>query len=396
MWLNNYKTIAMNNIKRIYLDNAATTAVDEEVLQAMMPYLTSQYGNPSSIHHLGREARIAIEESRKKIATLLGVKPKNIIFTSCGTESNNTAILSALRDLECDHIITSKIEHHAVLHTVEHYAAEFGVDISYVQLDEDGCVDQNDLRRLLDKYWAAKKKCLVTLMHANNETGQFTRIRWISNLCKKYNAIFHSDCVQTIGHYPLNLQVEAVHMASASAHKFYGPKGVGFLYVHDDIKIGSLLYGGGQERNLRAGTENVAYIAGMAKALELAYKEYSKEQEHIAGLKSYLATFLKTYFPGCIINSGRFSLYSVLSVSFPKTEKNDFLLMELDQKGICVSGGSACSGGGSHVMKELGKAEDYVTIRFSFSKHNSKAEVDKVLEALQGILEVNTPAIHNS
>jgi cysteine desulfurase len=386
----------MNNNKRIYLDNAATTQLDEEVLQAMMPYLTSHYGNPSSIHHLGRETRIAVEEARKKIATLLGVKPRNIIFTSCGTESNNTAIRTALHDLGCDHIITSKIEHHAVLHTIEHYATELGIEISYVALDEDGRIDQNDLRKLLDKTCAEKKKCLVSLMHANNETGQFTEIRWISNLCKKYGAIFHSDCVQTIGHYPLNLQAEGVHMASASAHKFYGPKGVGFLYVHDDINISPLLYGGGQERNLRAGTENVAYIIGMAKALELAYKNYSTEQEHISGLKSYLATFLKTYFPGCIINSGRFSLYSVLSVSFPKTEKNDFLLMELDQKFVCASGGSACSGGGSHVMKELGKAENYVTIRFSFSKHNTKEEVDKVVEALQEIMQVNTPATHNS
>jgi cysteine desulfurase len=238
----------MANNHPIYLDNAATTQLDEDVLNEMMPFLTSHYGNPSSVHALGRTARMAIEEARKKIASLLSVKPNSIIFTSGGTESNNTAIHTALRDFGCNHIITSKVEHHAVLHTVEYYANEYGLEVDYINLFEDGSIDQNDLRRVLDKRSAEKKKCLVTLMHANNETGQFTEIRWIGSLCKKYGAIFHSDCVQTIGHYPINLASEGVHMASASAHKFHGPKGVGFLYVHEDLHPSPLIYGGGQER----------------------------------------------------------------------------------------------------------------------------------------------------
>jgi len=377
----------MNKVnEHIYLDNAATTRLDEDVLQAMMPYLTSHYGNPSSIHHLGRETRIAVEEARKKIASLLSVKPNSLLFTSGGTESNNMAIRTALKDFGCDHIITSKIEHHAVLHTVEYYEAELGIGVSYVKLYEDGSIDQNSFRRLLEMKSAQGKKCLVSLMHANNETGQFTEIRWISSLCKKYGAIFHSDCVQTIGHYPLNLSSEGMHMASASAHKFHGPKGVGFLYVHEDLHPSPLIYGGGQERGYRAGTENVAGIVGMAEALHLSYKNYAADQQHIAGLKQYMATFLKTHFPDCSINTGRFSLYSLLSVAFPKNEATEMLLMELDQKGICASGGSACSGGGSHVMKELGRTDQYVTIRFSLSKYNTKEEVDQTIETLQQIL----------
>jgi cysteine desulfurase len=371
----------------IYLDNAATTPLDEEVVKAMMPYLTSHYGNPSSVHSLGRTARMAVEHARKKIASLLGVKANNIIFTSGGTESNNTAIHAALRDLGCNHIITTKIEHHAVLHTVEHYAAEFGIGASYVKLYEDGSLDQNDFRRLLEMRTAQGKKCLVSLMHANNETGRLTEIRWISSLCKKHGAIFHSDCVQTIGHYPLNLYSEGVHMASASAHKFHGPKGVGLLYVHDDLHPSPLLYGGGQERGYRAGTENVAGIVGMVEALHLSYKNHAADQQYISGLKQYLETLLKEGFPGCILSTGHSSLYSLLSVAFPKNERTESLLMELDLKGICASGGSACSGGGSHVMKELGRTDHYTTLRFSLSRYNTKEEIDRVMEVLLEIVE---------
>lgn len=382
------------NNERIYLDNAATTKIDEDVLKAMMPYLTSHFGNPSSVHHLGRETRIAIEDARKKIAALLNVKPKCIIFTSCGTESNNMAIRTALHDLGCNHIITSKIEHHAVLHTVEYYAKEYGIDISYINLTEDGAIDQNELRRLLEAKTSEGKKCFVTLMHANNETGQFTEIRRISNLCKRYEAVYHSDCVQTIGHLPMNLSADGVHMASASAHKFHGPKGIGFLYVHEDIHPSPLIWGGGQERGYRAGTENVASIVGMAEALDLSNQNFSNSQQHILGLKHYLSTFIKKYFPDAIINTGRFSLYSTLSISFPKNEKTEMLLLQLDIKGICVSGGSACSGGkGSHVMEALGKTKHYETIRFSFCRHNTREEMDKVVEALIEILQPETNTI---
>lgn len=375
-------------MNRIYLDNAATTQLDEEVLAKMMPYLSTYYGNPSSIHSCGRETRFAVEESRKRIAALLSVKPNSIIFTSGGTESNNTAIRTAVLDLGCDHIITSNIEHHAVLHTVHHYADEFGVAISFVNVYEDGTIDQNDLRRILDAKTKEGKKCFVTLMHANNETGQFTEIRWIANLCKKYGAIYHSDCVQTIGHLPMNLSLDGVHMASASAHKFHGPKGVGILYVHESLDISPLIYGGGQERGRRAGTENVASIVGMAEALNLTYQRYSIDQQYISGLKQYLSTFIRKHFPAAIINSGRFSLYSTLSVSFPKTEKTETLFLELDIKGICISGGSACSGGSaSHVMEALGRNEKYLTLRFSFSRHNTREEMDRVIEALIEILQ---------
>lgn len=384
-----------NKIQRIYLDNAATTQIDEDVLNAMMPYLASQYGNPSSHHFIGREARIAVEEARKKIASLMSVKPNCIIFTSGGTESNNTAIRTALRDFSCNYMITSAIEHHAVLNTIHHYSDETKIGVSFVKLFEDGSIDQNDLRRLLDTKTKEGKKCFVSLMHANNEIGQFTEIRWISSLCKKYGAIYHSDCVQTIGHVPMNLSLGGVHMASASAHKFHGPKGVGFLYVHEDLHPSPLLYGGAQERGYRAGTENVAAIVGMAEALNLTYKNYSKDQQHIAGLKQYLATFLKSSFRDCIINTGRFSLYSVLSVSFPKNEKTELLLMQLDQKGVCVSGGSACGGGDSHVMKALGKTDNYITIRFSFSKYNTREEMDRTMEALQQAFEIAEAASSN-
>lgn len=373
--------------KRIYLDNAATTKLDDAVLNVMLPFLWDTYGNPSSSHFIGREARIAVEEARKKIASLVSVKPNTIIFTSGATESNNMAIRSALRDFGCNHIITSKIEHHAVLHPVEYYAQEFNAGISYVRLYEDGSINQNELRRLLEMNTEKGQKCLVTLMHANNEIGQFTEIRWVSNLCKRHGAIFHSDCVQTIGHYPVNLRAEGVHMASASAHKFHGSKGVGFLYVREDLNPSPLIIGGKQEREYRAGTENVGSIIGMAQALHLSYKHYQVDQLHISELKQYLATQLKANFPGIIFNSSRHSLYSLLSVSFPKNEKSEMLLLELDQKGICVSGGSACSGGNSHVMEALGRTENYVTVRFSLSKNNSKDDINTVVEALKEILQ---------
>jgi cysteine desulfurase len=376
----------MNN-ESIYLDNAATTPMDEQVLQAMLPYLISGYGNPSSLHSIGRTTRIAVELARKKIAALVGVKPNSIIFTSGGTESNNMAIHTALQDLGCNHIITSKVEHHSVLHTVEQYAKQFKIGVSYVKLDKDGLVNVNDFSRLLEIKTAHGKKCLVSLMHANNETGNFTEIRWVTSLCKKHNVIFHCDSVQTIAHYPLNLQTEGVHMASASAHKFHGPKGIGFLYVNEVLHPSPLIYGGSQEGGFRAGTENVASIIGMAEALQLSYKHFSEHRDLISGLKTCLASKLCDAFPSMVINSGRNSLYSVLSVSFPKIEQIENVLIELDQKGVCVSGGSACSGGeSSHVMKELGRAGKYETIRFSFSKYNTKDEMERVTEAIKEIL----------
>jgi cysteine desulfurase len=375
--------------ERIYFDNAATTALDREVLEAMLPYMTEHFGNPSSIYSYGRETRLAIETARKSVAKLLGVRPGSIFFTSGGTESNNTAIAASIRDLGCTHIITSPIEHHAVLHTVEHYSHGNNVTTSFVALTPDGNVDLQNLEHQLADYTASGKKCLVTLMHANNEIGILLPIKKVGELCQKYAAIFHSDCVQTVGHYPINLSELYVHFISAASHKFHGPKGVGILYVGENVNIQPFIFGGGQERNMRAGTENVYGIVGFAKALEIAMREYEATSSQISDLRHYMMEQLKKSIEGVSFNSSASSLYTVLSVSFPRSEKSDYLLMNLDMNKICASGGSACSSGadaGSHVMKALNKSEDHVTVRFSFSKYNSKEEVDRVVEKLKELV----------
>ena len=367
---------------RIYLDNAATTPLDREVLEAMLPYLSTHFGNPSSIYSYGRETRMAIEGARKSIAKLLSARPGEIFFTSCGTESNNTAIAASLRDLGCRHIISSPIEHHAVLHTVEHYGKTEGIRTSFVKLTDRGEVDYNDLERLLQE---SSEKVLVTLMHANNEIGTMLDIEQVGLLCKKYGAIFHSDCVQTVGHFPLDLSRLHIHFISASSHKFHGPKGSGILYVNENIVIKPFIFGGGQERNMRAGTENVYGIVGFAKALELAMQHYERDSTYIRGLKQYMGEQLEEHIPGVSFNCNASSLYTVLSVCFPKNDKSEFLLFNLDINHICASGGSACSSGtdiGSHVMKALNKTGS-VTIRFSFSKYNTKEEIDAVVAKLK-------------
>ena len=371
--------------ERIYFDNAATTALDPEVLQAMLPYMSTHFGNPSSIYSYGRETRMAIEGARKSVAKILGCKPGEIFFTSGGTESNNTAIAASIRDLSCTHIITSPIEHHAVLHTVEHYGANKDVTVSFVKLHPNGQVDYNDLEQQLS---SQTSKTLVTLMHANNEIGVLLDIKRVGELCKQYGAIFHSDCVQTVGHYPLNLSELHVHFISAAGHKFHGPKGTGILYVNSEVSIKPFILGGGQERNMRAGTENVYGIVGFAKALELASAQYEKESTSIRQLKAYMKQELEKNFPEASFNceASEEYLYTVLSVCFPKTERSEMLLYNLDINNICASGGSACSSGasvGSHVMQALQKSDDWVTVRFSFSKYNTKEEVDCVVERLK-------------
>ena len=383
------KSPMTTSVHRIYFDNAATTALDKEVLEAMLPYMTDHFGNPSSIYSYGRETRLAIENARKSVAKILGVKPASVFFTSGGTESNNTAIAASIRDLGCNHIITSPIEHHAVLHTVEHYCHAARVTTSFVALKNDGHIDLADLEKQLAEQTEAGKKCLISLMHANNEIGVLLPIKKVGELSKKYNAIFHSDCVQTVGHYPINLSELHVHFISAASHKFHGPKGVGILYVNEDIHIKPFIFGGGQERNMRAGTENVYGIVGFAKALEIAMRDYEKESAYIKDLKNYMVEHLKQHIEGVGFNCGPDALYTVLSVCFPKTEKAEFLLMNLDINNICASGGSACSSGadvGSHVMKALNKTNDFVTVRFSFSKYNTKEEVDTVVNKLKELL----------
>jgi cysteine desulfurase len=387
--VNTGKSTGTKKDTRVYFDNAATTALDKEVLDAMMPYLTEHFGNPSSIYSYGRETRLAIETARKSVAKLLGTKPGNIFFTSGGTEADNTAVFTSIRDLGCNHIITSPIEHHAVLHSVEYYGEHEHVTSSYVALEADGGIDYENLEKQLAEKQKEDKKVLVTLMHANNEIGVLLDIKRVGELCKTYDAIFHSDCVQTVGHYPLNLSDIHVHFVTGAGHKFHGPKGVGLLYISDEVKIQPFIFGGGQERNMRAGTENVYGIVGFAKALEIAMRDYEEHRTYLEDLREYMRDQLEANFDGVEINSDRDSLYTVLSVCFPKTDKAEFLLMNLDINKICVSGGSACSSGadaGSHVMKALNKTDNRVTIRFSFSKYNTKDEVDLVIEKLKELL----------
>lgn len=375
-------------MERIYLDNAATTALDAAVLDAMMPYLTEKFGNPSSIYSYGRECRLAIENARKSVAKILNAHPAEIFFTSGGTEASNTAICGAINDLGCRHIITSPIEHHATLHAVENAYARGLATISYVKLLPDGHVDLENLEELLSK---SEDKSLVTLMHANNEIGNMLDIHAIGELCKMYGAIFHSDTVQTVGHFPFDLRNTPVHFITGAGHKFHGPKGVGLLYINENVRIKPFIHGGSQERNMRAGTENLYGIVGFAKALELATENYEKESAYIRGLKVYMMEQLKKHIKGIHFNGdvlGR-SLYTVLNVSFPKTEKSEMLLFNLDINGICVSGGSACTSGadqGSHVIRAINNNPNQIAVRFSFSKYNTKEEIDTVVAKLQEVL----------
>lgn len=374
-------------MNRIYFDNAATTPLDKEVLDAMLPYMTTYFGNPSSIYSYGRESRLAIENARKTVAKLLGARPGEIFFTSGATESNNTAILSAIRDLGCKHIISSPIEHHAVLHTVEHYGDK-GITRSFVKLLPGGHVDLNDLEEQLA---AQKERCVVSLMHANNEIGTLLPIKAVGNICSKYNAIFHSDCVQTVGHYTIDLDKIHIHFISAASHKFHGPKGVGMLYVKSDVKIQPFIFGGAQERNMRAGTENLYGIVGFAKALELAMANHEKDSAYVQKLKTYMIEQLRHHIKGVQFNGDQEGkcLYTILSAAFPRTEKSEMILFNLDINNICVSGGSACTSGanvGSHVIAAVNNNPDLVTVRFSFCKHNTKEEVDAVVSKLQELI----------
>lgn len=375
-------------VSRIYFDNAATTALDPQVLEAMMPYLTEKFGNPSSIYSYGRESRMAIEAARKSVAKILNAHPAEIFFTSGGTESSNTAISCAVRDLGCRHIITSPIEHHAVTHSVEHIDNLDVAKVSYVKLLPNGHVDIDDLEKLLA---ASEEKTLVTLMHANNEIGNILDIHAVGELCKLYGAIFHSDTVQTVGHFPFDLRNTAVHFITGAAHKFHGPKGVGILYINENVRIKPFVHGGAQERNMRAGTENLYGIVGFAKALELATAGHEEDSAYIGTLKYYMMDELKKNIPGVSFNGdvlGR-SLYTVLSASFPKTEKSEMILFNLDINNICASGGSACTSGadqGSHVIRAINNNPNQVTVRFSFSKHNTKEEVDTVVAKLKDLV----------
>jgi cysteine desulfurase len=375
-------------MKRIYFDNAATTSLDPLVLDAMMPYLTEKFGNPSSIYSYGRETKMAIEQSRKSVAKILNAHPAEIFFTSGGTESSNTAINAAVRDLGCTHIITSAIEHHATLHSVENLDSQNLAKVSYVKVLPNGHIDLEDLEKLLA---STEDKTLVTLLHANNEIGNILDICAVGNLCKLYNAIFHCDTVQTVGHFPFDLRNTPVHFITGAAHKFHGPKGVGILYINENVRIKPYILGGGQERNMRAGTENLYGIVGFAKALEKATEAFEEDSAYIGSLKMYMYDALKKHIPSVDFNGDVFgkSLYTLLSVSFPKSEKSEMLLFNLDIHNICASGGSACTSGadqGSHVIRAININPNQITVRFSFCKHNTTEEIDAVVALLQEII----------
>ena len=373
---------------RIYFDNAATTVLAEDVLDAMLPYMKEKFGNPSSIYSYGRESRLAVENARKSVAKILNAHPAEIFFTSGGTESSNTAIAAAVRDLECTRIISSPIEHHAVLHTVEYLHKRNEAELLFVKLLPDGHIDLDELEHLLQ---GSSAKTLVTLMHANNEIGNMIDLNVVGTLCAKYNAIFHSDTVQTVGHYPFDLRNTPIHFITGSAHKFHGPKGVGLLYINEDVKIHPLMHGGAQERNMRAGTENLYGIVGFAKALEMATVNYIDESAYIKTLKHYMAEKLKATIPGIEFNGDAFgrSLYTVLNINLPQSEKAEMLLFNLDINNICASGGSACTSGavqGSHVISAIHTGADSVAVRFSFCKFNTKEEIDITVEKLKELV----------
>lgn len=373
---------------KVYFDNAATTPLDPDVFEEMKPLMLDMYGNPSSTHAHGREVRTKIEYARRKVAELLNTVPAEIFFTSGGTEADNTAIRCTVEAYDIKHIITTSIEHHAVGHTVDRLVAQGKVKASYVELDGQGHVNMDHLEQLLK----SNPNSLVSIMHANNEIGTINDIEQIGDLAKEYGATFHSDTVQTMGHYVHDLKKLNCQFIVGAAHKFHGPKGVGFLRVCKSRTIGRFIEGGGQERNHRGGTENVYGIVGLAKALEIAYAEMESHQKHVQSLKTRMIEKLRENIPGVEFNgdiSPEGSLYTVLNVSFPPHENNGMLLFSLDINGISASGGSACSSGankGSHVLNGIKADPNRQGIRFSFSKYNTIEEVDYTVNKLVEIL----------
>lgn len=371
---------------KVYLDNAATTPMAPEIIHMMSEMMRVNFANPSSLHSFGRQSKTIVEDARKKIASLLNTSPGSIFFTSGGTEADNMAIKCAIQDHDIQHAITSKISHQAVLYPLQDLEQKGEIKISYVNIGEDGLVCLSHLRELLED----KPRKLVSIMHANNEIGTIQDLKKIGEICKEYNAIFHSDTVQTIAHYNFDMQELDVDFMAASAHKFHGPKGVGFIYISEKIKINPFLRGGSQERNMRAGTENVYGIAGLAMAMEMAYENLDKEQRYIKDLKQYMIDKLQAEISD-VQFYGRSkeiedSLYTVLSCHFPETDIAEMLLFNLDILGVSCSGGAACSSGsnrGSHVLSEIAPFSKRPSIRFSFSRYNTKEEIDFVINKLK-------------
>ena len=373
---------------KVYLDNAATTPMAPEIVEMMSKMMNTNFANPSSVHSFGRESKIIVENARKSIANLLNTSPGSIFFTSGGTEADNMAIKCGIHDHKITHAITSKISHHAVLYPLQDLEKEGIIKLSYVNIDKDGVVSLSHLKELLEDH----PRTFVSIMHANNEIGTIQDLKQIGEICKEYNAIFHSDTVQTIAHYPFDMQELDVDFMAASAHKFHGPKGVGFIYISEKIKINPFLRGGSQERNMRAGTENIYGIAGLAMAMEMAYANLDKEKRYIQDLKQYMIKKLQAeirdvqFYGRC--KEIEDSLYTVLACHFPETDIAEMLLFNLDISGVSCSGGAACSSGssrGSHVLSEIAPQSKRPSIRFSFSRYNTKEEIDFVIDKLKNL-----------
>ena len=373
----------MTTAQRIYLDNAATTPMADEVIEAMVPMMREHYGNPSSTHAHGRKVRGIIEEARGTVAKLLNCAPGEIFFTSGGTEADNLALRGSVAKLGVQNIISSAIEHHAVLHTVEELHQMQNIGLDFVKIDEKGHVDMQHLGQLLQQ----KPRTLVSLMHANNEIGNMIDIQAVGEMVHNANGFFHCDTVQTMGHFPFDLNQGHIDFLAGAGHKFNGPKGCGFIYINKKNKIVPQITGGAQEREMRGGTENVIGIVGLAKALEIAYRDIDAKKQHITQLKTAMIDLLRQQIPDVSFNGdpeGR-SLYTVLNVSLPPNEMSSMLLFNLDLAGISCSGGSACTSGatgGSHVINAIYPNTDRTTIRFSFGKHNTLDEIQYTVNQL--------------
>ena len=376
----------------IYFDNAATTQLDKRVLEEMIPFMVQNYGNPSSIHKHGREVKASVENSRNKIADILDVTPGEIFFTSGGTEADNTFLINAIYSRKLKTAITSKIEHHAVLHTLEDLERRNIIKILYVDIDSKGHIDYDHVEKLI----SSNPKSIVSLMHGNNEIGNITEIERVAEMCNKNDSIFHSDTVQTIGHFNINLSSKNIHSIVGSAHKFHGPKGIGFMYINNKIKIPPYIIGGSQERNMRGGTENVSGIIGLSKALEITIEEKDETKKHIENLKFNMIDMLKKNIKNLIFNGDcdnlKKSLYHVLSLSIPKIEDKQMFLFNLDINKISVSAGSACSSGSSknsHVLEELKLENNHSPVRVSFSKLNTMDEVNYVVKKIAELQKIS-------
>ncbi len=374
-------------MKKVYLDNASTTAIRTEVIQEITRLMTEDYGNPSSTHSFGRNAKNVLELSRKSIAKQLKAVGSEIFFTSSGTEANNWILRSAVKDLKVARIITTKIEHHAVLYPVLGLQEEFGIQVDFVAIKPDGSIDVTHLAELLSQ----DIKTLVSLMHVNNEVGTVLDLERISTICKEHNALFHSDTVQSVGKTEIDLKQLPIDFISASAHKFHGPKGIGFAYIRKNSGLQPFLLGGEQERGMRGGTESVYLIAGMAKALEIAYSSLETERTEISELKKYCLQQLYSAFPSAKLIGTEEGFYNVINIILPfSPEKTGMLLFHLDMKGIAVSRGSACQSGSanpSHVLAEILSDEDLnkPSLRISFSHYNTKEDVDFLIETLKTV-----------